>query len=157
MSQPLQYCGKNFYAIRRSKILIRVLVFIYGGAEIAVLLSPFHIMIKLLLLGFCSGAFLYQYWRNVLFGGERSIIFFTYDDSGKWLLCNKRRHIITASLQRSSVVLPYLTVLHFKVEQARFLALLIFCDAMSKESFRQLRVSLLTASRSRLCSPHMRG
>lgn len=115
-----------FYFTRRSKISIVLLILIYGGAGLCVSLTPFPVSIRLLLLGFCGGAFLYHYWRNIfLCGAEQGVIALACDSSGRWTMYDKHRDVINveAVLQKSSVILPYLLVLHFRVSKKTLMSL----------------------------------
>jgi|GEM_PF-6775293 len=166
------------FNLQRSRVLIATLVFIYGGAAFCVTILPFKLIIKMLLLIFCCSAFLYQYRQQILFGGNKkgskAIVALTCTSNGEWSLYNQQQQIMKAQLQKSSVVLPYIAILHFKVDSTSMdttkashgffhscchtffpdcflvrlsqplVSLLIFYDAMSAEDFRNLRVCLLT-------------
>lgn len=134
------------YKIYRSRVLIFFLVFIYGGASGCVFLLPFYFLWKFLLLFFCVGSFIYQSWHYIYFCGKNSYMKLTYIGGGKWHLCDRQQKEAIVLLQKSSVVWSHCIILHFRSELSRrFLALLIFGDAMSVQDFRQLKVCVRTA------------
>jgi len=138
--------NNTIYHIQRSKILFYLLVIVYGGAGGCVLLLPIQLWQQILLLGFCACVFYYQYWRRFFLYGKNAFINLTYVGDGKWSLCDRDNHTITALLQKSSVIWLYLVILHFREEVSRrFYAVLIFGDAMPYQELRRLKVCVRTS------------
>lgn len=76
---------------------------------------------------------------------NQKIVTIIWKQQNEWEI-RAENNVSVASLLPNSLVLPWLTILNFKLLTGEFKSILIFSDNLDKEIFRQLRVRLKVTS-----------
>jgi hypothetical protein len=109
---------RSIFQLQPSKIMFSLLLFIHSGAATAVLTLPWPRPIKIALLFCCGGAFLYHYQQQILRNTNQAIVTLIYsgiNGRNKWLLYNRQQQAMVAKVKSSSIILPWMILLHFNV------------------------------------------
>lgn len=77
-------------------------------------------------------------WRR---GGRPKLVRFSYRDQ-RWELVGPDQRVRRGRLLPSTWLSRWLTLLHFRLENGRFLAVPIWCDSLDDRDYRQLQVVL---------------
>ncbi len=125
-----------------SRLLLAGYLLTLGLALLAVLLAALPLWLQL--LG-CGLALLHAAWcvpRQILLKSAQVFSGLRHDDAG-WQLYSRAGGWQAVQLRPSSVALPLVVVLHFRLAgQRRVRGLCIPCDALSHTQHRQLRLQL---------------
>jgi len=77
-------------------------------------------------------------WRRSLHPKIRQLVF----DGENWIIMTQHRQAKTGRLLPSTWISRWLTLLHFRLQNGRFMAVPVWRDSVSEEAYRQLRVCL---------------
>jgi membrane-bound toxin of toxin-antitoxin system len=113
----------------------------YGGAGLAILPLAWPGWIKILLEFIVIAGWIRAFRWHVQHRGD-AIRALTATAEGEWIVTTARRGKCRGTLARDSVVLPWLTVLTFKLEDGRRRSVVLLPDNVDVHSFRRLRVRL---------------
>lgn len=96
--------------------------------------------------GFYGIWFSYVWWHYVLIRGEKTIVKFWHASvDNSWYLVNDKDDMCVAKLLPSTVVTPFILILHFEVA-SKFISVVVFKDMISAIDFRRLRVELIISN-----------
>lgn len=127
-----------------SRIFIALMGFIHMGAIVCVLFLDIFLWIKLGFVAVIIINFIYTLYRNVL-QHKKSIVKVWQVTSGEWQLVTHKGELLKAHLRGDSVVTRYLIILNFSLQGTwRRKTLLLFPDMFDRQTFRRLRVQLLS-------------
>ena len=125
-----------------SGLLLTGYLLTLGLALLAVLLAALPLWLQLSL---CTLALLHAVWclpRQILLRSPQAFSGVRHDDAG-WQLYSRAGGWQAVQLRPSSVALPLVVALHFRLAgQRRVRGLCIPCDALSHTLHRQLRLQL---------------
>lgn len=113
----------------------------YGGAGLAILALAWPGWTKILLEFIVIAGWVRAFRWHVQHRGD-AIIALDATAEGEWIVTTARRGKCRGMLARDSVVLPWLTVLIFKLEDGRRRSVVLLPDNVDVHSFRRLRVRL---------------
>ncbi len=129
--------------IRRSLLFAFFLGIVHLCAITAVILLSVPVYIKLLCMILLFISFLYYFNKYVILNSARTIVKIEHIGES-WSLVNSEGNIMSAELV-ATYISRRLIVLRFKVSGRLFkISVPIFIDAVTAESWRQLRQRLLT-------------
>jgi hypothetical protein len=143
-AQPLRLKPKP------SRILLTLLVLGHLGAIAVLIPLDLSLFIKLT-IGLLLVVSLIVAWRKQPGQvGEAGVQMLTWQSDGEWLLETHDGEQFKATLHESTYVHPWLVVLNFRKEGNRgLLSFTLAPDALDHETFRELRVRLKVAGRSK--------
>lgn len=129
--------------------LAGLLLFVHGGALVLLAFLPIPRWVTLLLVCAVAASFVATLTFHALLGGRRAVVQLLWNTEGDWTLITVAGKALEARLLPGSYVMPYLTVLKFKVEGRRLPRFVVLTgDALDVEGFRCLRVRLLCVGNS---------
>ncbi len=133
-----KYETTQVFRVNRSELLLYGLVFLHALSLLAVLLSDIAIASKILLViaVFLS---LYLYCKKELYFNHVLIRF--SPDYG-WAFAERDADFMPISLLPSTIINPYLLILHFKTDKSKIKTILILSDSMNTIDFRKLLVTI---------------
>jgi hypothetical protein len=132
-------------ALHASRRLVVALVVVYGGSGVIVLALDLPAVVKLLVVLAVAAGLVRAICHHVLHRGD-AIAQARLCDDGGWQLVSGDDARAQAQLLPSSVVLPSLAVLAFRLEDGRRRHLLLTADNVDPAAFRRLRVRLRSAA-----------
>ncbi len=113
----------------------------YGGAMMVILPLDLPGWIKFLLEIIVSADWVRAFRWHVQHQGD-AITGFILQPEGEWIVTTAKRGDSRGRLAQDSVVLSWLTVLVFRLEDGRRCAAVVLPDNVDREGFRRLRVRL---------------
>ncbi len=114
------------------------------------LITPMVIWAKLFFIVILSSCFfLVDYRKYFLLRAKTSIVEIVIFNDEIWHCVNAKGERLPVRLQNSSVINKLVLIPHFRIDDVirkhgKFFSVVIFCDAMDKDSFRRLKVAILT-------------
>ena len=139
----LKFTSPLLLKLKLSRVLVGLLVFIHVGACGLLFVLPWQLMPKLFfVLLLCVNLF---FVLRKLPGLTRSgnIQTLEWAGDGNWYIKTFAGKELAAQLQPSSFVHSWLVILNFRLqEQKRLHSVVLFFDALDKETLRRLRVRL---------------
>lgn len=132
------------FHLKRSKLLIGVLLLIHAGASICAWFSFDNYMLKVLLIGTCFVSLYYEltkyWWRKHKF----SVRTITQHADGNWQIQTSNK-LYLGIIGKDCFVSNFLVILHFRLlaRNKANLFIPIFQDSEDKEILRRLRVIIL--------------
>jgi len=129
--------------IRSSKGIAIYLLTIHVSLVLILYALPIPSLIRLLITLLCIYTLLYTLRKESWRTHPKSIIALTKTEDGNWQLKQKNGEWLNGHIAYDTLITPFLLIINFKIS-ARFrnLPVVIFCDAVSDEALRQLRISL---------------
>ena len=126
-----------------SLALSSLLLFLHLGAIVVFLMLALSIVIKILVVMIVLISLYYNTRLHSLLRSDRSIVSLRWLDDNEWQLMQCDGVNYQAHLNMNSYLHPKLTVLNFNlVGSKKKRTVMIFSDAIDKDSFRRLRVRL---------------
>ena len=125
-----------------SRVLWLGYLLIFGLALLALLLAALPIWVQLLggVFALLHGAWVVP--RQILLGSPQAFTGLRHDASG-WQLFNAAQGWQAVQLRPSSLALPWVVVLHFRLAgERRMRGLCIPCDSLNHDLHRRLRLQL---------------
>lgn len=126
--------------IRPSRQLAGFLILLHALAFIAAIANPLPIWARAALLVFTIANFGYSFRQAVL---RTAVTGLRCVPGQSWILYQREGESTRAQLSTSTLVTPWLVLLHFQGERKKS-SLLLCRDSLDAESFRRLRVLLAT-------------
>jgi len=124
-----------------SRILMVAFLMAHGVTLTVVWFLPFSWLIKVLIAVAIAFYGVQSYRQHVLLVGD-SITEVLARADGRWEVATRHHGCCPGELAHDSLVLPWLTVLNFKLSDGRRRSVTIMPDNVETESFRRLRVRL---------------
>lgn len=136
--------GRPQFDLQPSYFLAFLLIFIHLGA-IAILFFLDFVYWFIFIFSICALTHLaFTLWRVAFRFGSRAIIRVSPQRDGSWRLVDRAGDVWHGELQSDSIRTRFFILLIFRVSEKRFsLPLILPWDALDKQNFRRLRVSLL--------------
>jgi len=131
-----EYASPLTLEFKRSKVIQFYLSGIHMLAATAVLISTVAVFIKVIVLVFLLISFVFQKSRSCQY---KKLIWLKEND---WVLFDASDNEVNANLRPLSFSCSWLVILALRTENNNVINLLVPFDALSKESFRQLKVKL---------------
>lgn len=136
-----------YFALSRSKIFLALLTFITLLSIFVVVDLSIKIWLRCLIGLLVILYTIFILWQQGFLYKRQSIVALSYTNNHEWLLVTHAGKKIKAKLKGGSLVTPITCVLHFNLIDYPFYYsrknMVIFCDALTKNDFRRLRVALL--------------
>lgn len=146
---PLNNGANNTFYFYPSRLCMGLLLLIHVAALLCIFALPLKWWAYLLIATILAISLIYYIELYVRFGLKRSIRTLEYEESGDWVLCTKQQQY-RAKLLADSVVTNYMLILNFRLTHKKSRrTVLVFKDALTHESFRQLRLFCLQQKRGK--------
>jgi hypothetical protein len=141
---------KHTFELKPSLVFRYLAIFLFVGGEFCLISIRFTWWLAAIFALFYGIGF-YYFWRHhVLMRGNKMIAKFWHSgvDANNWHLINNEKVEHLAKLLPSSVIHPFLLILHFdfkKMEKREFISMVIFKDMLPAKDFRHLFVDIMTS------------
>jgi hypothetical protein len=137
--------GRPQFDLQPSYFLALLQIFIHLGA-IAILFFLNFVYWFIFVFSICTITHLaFTLWRTAFRLGSRAIIRVSQQRDGSWQLVDRAGDAWQGTLQNDSIRTRFFILLIFSVREKRFsVPLILPWDALDKQNFRRLRVSLLS-------------
>ena len=133
-----KYAKTKIFEINQSPLLIKWLVAIHAIAIFAACLNALELAYKIVIISLILFS-LFFYLRRELRFHDFSIV---HSMANGWEMALSDNHFHTVKILASTVVTPYLIVLHYKIQNKQKQTILICKDALIADDYRKLMVEL---------------
>lgn len=133
-----KYATTQIYKVYRSHSVIVGFCLLHSIAFAAVFLSTIALLYKIIIAGLVVISLLFYLKQEIKFSG----LHIRYGSVFGWEIAYSENHFQSILILPSTVLTPYIVVLHFKQQNTKKQTILICRDALKKDEFRKLMVEL---------------
>jgi len=136
--------------IKRSRILVSILLFIYAGATVALIFTDLSWVRKIPFFVLLFVSFVFHYKKYFLLRANKSIIEIEIsEDHSQWFLNNYKGEVFEGELQKNIIVTNCFLLLPFKLKNINNnsisnTTIILFNDAIKKNNFKLLQKIFIT-------------
>ncbi len=129
-----------------SKYFLTIILFAHAAAMLIILSLPIAWWAMVLIAALLAASFVHMTKKHVSRRLPQAIISL-WVESQNWILLTRSGEKLIATLLPDSTSSSLAVVLNFKLKNGKRQSVLVFCDSIDKNSFRQLRKYLKTGVR----------